>query len=85
MGELRKLLDGIHEGRFSAEEAAPRAKAIMAEREPDEHSIEATWGRMAGSVGERDDTDTFGEVTAAWFSGRLTDDQYAALRQVVSP
>ena len=36
----------------------------------------ATQMRMAGSLPERDDDNTFLEVTAAWIGGDLTDEDY---------
>lgn len=38
---------------------------------------------MAGSLGDRDATNTFLEVTAAWMAGRLTDEQHGVLRAAV--
>jgi len=38
--------------------------------------IEATQMRMAGSLPERDDDNTFLEVTAVWIGGDLTDEDY---------
>ncbi len=38
--------------------------------------IEASQMRIAGSLPERDDDNTFLEVTAAWIGGDLTDEDY---------
>jgi hypothetical protein len=38
--------------------------------------IEATQMRMAGSLPERDNDNTFLEVTAAWIGGDLADEDY---------
>lgn len=39
-------------------------------------STEATQMLMAGSLAERDDHNTFLEVTATWIGGDLTDEDY---------
>ena len=82
MAELKKLIDRISSGEVSAEAAVPEFRRVLEHDEPS--TMEDTWRRMAGTLSERDGTNTFTEVTAAWFSGLLTRKQYDVLRAAVT-
>ena len=79
MSEVQDVLTRLRAGEITATEAGAEIRRVMTldEGVPDGVTpTEATQMRMAGSLAERDDHNTFLEVTSAWIGGDLTDEDY---------
>ena len=46
--------------------------------------MDIVFSRMAGSLPERDETDTFVEVEAAYIGGTITQDQFTVLHRAMT-
>lgn len=84
MGELKDIIDWVASGAMTAEAAAPRVRDLCRSASGSLPSSDETFARMAGALDERDDRDTFAEVTAAWMAGRIADEQYHVLHEAVT-
>ena len=91
MTSVRELLRRIADGTATAEEVAPEIARICREtaaaqrRELEGMSrMDIVFSRMAGSLDERDDTDTFIGVEAAYIGGTITQDQFTVLHRVMT-
>jgi hypothetical protein len=79
MSSVKDVLNQLKAGAITAREAGAEIRRVMRTDDgvPDGVApLEATHMRMAGSLPDRDDHNTFLEVTAAWIGGDLTDEDY---------
>jgi hypothetical protein len=90
MSTVNELIEEIRAGRMPVEEAAPKIAELVASATARNAAeveglsrMDVTFMRMAGSLDEADDTDTFIDVEAAHTMGHLTDEQYAVIRRAV--
>jgi hypothetical protein len=91
MTSVRELLGRIADGTATAEEVAPEIARICretarahAEDFEGMSRMDIVFSRMAGSLDERDDTDTFVEVEAAYIDGSITQDQFTVLHRAMT-
>jgi hypothetical protein len=91
MTSVRELLGRIADRTASAEDVAPeiaricRETAAAQERELEGMSrMDIVFSRMAGSLPERDETDTFVEVEAAYIGGSITQEQFTVLHRAMT-
>lgn len=81
VSEIRQVLDRIGSGELEVEEAVPLVRAAVRSGEPDDLGDgDTTLRRLAGTEDDRDGRGTWTEVEAARVTGRLTQEQCAALR-----
>jgi hypothetical protein len=90
MSSVNELIDEIRAGRMSVEDAAPKIAELVASATTRNAAevegmsrMDVIFMRMAGSLDEADDTDTFVDVEAAHTLGHLTAEQYAVIRWAV--
>lgn len=83
MGRLNELLCQIGRGEIDVTAAAPEVRALCRARAYTPN-LDDTMMRMAGVLDDRDPTDTFVEVSAAWMGGPITDEDHAVLYKAVA-
>jgi len=90
MSSVSELIRAVRDARMSVEQAAARIAELVANAAARNAAgvaglsrMDVTFMRMAGVLGEADDTDTFVEVEAAHLVGDLTGKQYAVIREAV--
>jgi len=88
---VRELLDQIVAGTATAAKVAPEIARICRETVRKQGAElegmtrrDIVFARMTGSLEERDDTNTFVEVEAAYIEGRISNEQFTVLHRVWS-
>ena len=91
MTSVRELLRQVVDGTATPEDVAPEIARIcretaraQAEAFEGMSRMDIVLGRMAGSLPERDDTDTFVEVEAAYIDGSISQEQFTVLHRAIS-
>lgn len=90
MDSVIDLLGAVESGVITAEDAGPKIARLIREEIEEEEAetagmgwFEITSRRMAGSLADRADFNTFTKVEAAHYEGRITDEQYSVIRAAV--
>ncbi len=86
MGTLKELINRIASGETDVKAAIPDFQRVLRTSDPDRPAGQLTFEQKEerAQAGLSDSTDTFTEVTSAWIQGKLTDEQYTALRNAAT-